>query len=248
MKINLQLNGMNSRIYFVADVHLEKDDLKKKDLFLAFVKMVKSSGGDLYVLGDLFDYWANNRRVMQDNQAVFDALSGLNRNGSKVGFLIGNRDLLLGEKMLSRYGIDFLGESKRIVLQGKSLLLTHGHLLYTNDVEFQNYRKTKWPIYRALDAFLPGFIENALAERFILKSKQVISAKESWRLQFSEETIKENFTQGIEAIICGHSHHTVIKRYDGNKYFIVLPCWDEGRGGYLSMENGDFQIKDFPEN
>ena len=237
---------MSSKIYFIADVHLERDNFKKKDLFLAFVEMVKSNGGDLFILGDLFDYWANNRRVMQDNQTVFDALSGLTRNGSKVGFLIGNRDLLLREKVLSRYGIDFLGESKRIVLQGKPLLLTHGHLLYTKDVEFQRYRKTKWPIYRALDAFLPGFIENALAERFILKSKQVISAQEPWRLQFSEEAIEENFSQDIEAIICGHSHQTVIKRYDGDKYFIVLPCWDDGRGGYLLMEDGSFQIEEFP--
>jgi len=149
--------------------------------------------------------------------------------------------------VLSRYGIDFLGESKRIGLQSKTLILTHGHLLYTSDVAFQRYRKTKWPIYRALDAFLPGFVENALAERFILKSKQVISTQEPWRLQFSEEAIKEKFNQGIEAIICGHSHHTVIKRYDDNKYFIVLPCWDDSRGGYLLMEDGDFQIKDYPE-
>ena len=239
---------MSSKIYFIADVHLERDDFKKKDLFLAFVEMVKSNGGDLFILGDLFDYWANNRRVMQDNQTIFDALSGLTRNGSKVGFLIGNRDLLLREKVLSRYGIDFLGESKKIVLQGKTLLLTHGHLLYTKDVEFQRYRKTKWPIYRMLDLVLPGCIENALAKRFILKSKQVIDSQESWRLQFSEETIKEAFNQGIEVIVCGHSHQSMIKEYDGGKHFIVLPYWNNAKGGYLCMENGGFKLEDFKSN
>lgn len=231
----------------MADVHLDRDDLQKRDLFLAFVEMIKDSGGDLFILGDLFDYWANNRKVMKDNCAVFDALSGLTQNGSKVRFLIGNRDLLLGEKVLSRYGIDYWGESKRFKLQGKNLLLTHGHLFYTNDVEFQRYRKAKWPIYRALDTILPGFIENALAKRFILKSKQVIEAQEPWRLQFSEDAIKKTFNQGIEAIICGHSHQTMIKEYDGDKFFIVLPYWTSDRGGYLSMEGGNFQIKDFPE-
>ena len=150
--------------------------------------------------------------------------------------------------MLARYGIDFLGESTKVILQGKKLLLTHGHLLYTNDLAFQRYRKTKWPIYRALDAFLPGFIENALAERFILKSKQVIKTQETWRLQFSEEAIGEIFRQGTEAIICGHSHQTMIKRYEDGHYFIVLPCWENERGGFLSMEDGSFQINDFPED
>ena len=231
----------------MADVHLDRDDLQKRDLFLAFVEMIKDSGGDLFILGDLFDYWANNRRVMKDNYAVFDSLCELTQNGSKVRFLIGNRDLLLGEKVLSRYGIDYWGESKRLKLQGKNLLLTHGHLFYTNDVEFQRYRKTKWPIYRILDTILPGFIENALAKRFILKSKQVIEAQEPWRLQFSEDAIKKTFNQGIEAIICGHSHQAMIKKYDGDKFFIVLPYWTSGRGGYLSMEGGNFQIEDFPE-
>ncbi len=236
---------MSSKSYFIADVHLERNSLRKRNLFLAFVEMVKESGGDLFILGDLFDYWANNRRVIEDNQAVFDALYVLTQNGLKVRFIIGNRDLLLGEKVLLKYGIDYLGESNRLKLQGKSLFLTHGYLLYTNDIEFQRYRKTKWPIYRLMDAVLPGFIENALAERFILKSKQVIESQESWRLQFSEEAIKETFNQGIETIICGHSHQTMIKQYDGDKHFFVLPCWTDTKGGYLCMENGDFTLEDF---
>ena len=236
---------MNSTIYFVADVHLERRNVQKRNLFLAFVEMVRENGGDLFILGDLFDYWANNRSVIREHQAVLNALCGLTQHGSKVGFLIGNRDLLLGKKVLLRYGVDYLGESSKLKLQGKSLFLTHGHLLYTDDVNFQRYRKTKWPIYRMLDRVLPGFIENALAKRFILKSKQVIDTQESWRLQFSEETIDEIFHQGVEAIVCGHSHQRVMKEYDGGKYFIVLPYWNNARGGYLCMENGGFKLEDF---
>ena len=238
---------MGLKSYFIADVHLKSDDLQKRNLFLAFVRLVKKSGGDLFILGDLFDYWANNRQVMEDNRAVFDALHELAQSGCKIGFLIGNRDLLLGKRVLSRYGIDYLGESIKLKLQGKKLFLTHGHLLYANDIEFQRYRKTKWPIYRVLDAILPGFIENSLAKRFILKSKQVIESQESWRLQFSEEAIQETFNQDIETVICGHSHQAMIKEYDGGKHFIVLPCWTDTKGGFLCMEDGSFQIKDFTE-
>ena len=135
---------MNSPVYFVADVHLDRNDTAKRSLFLSFLDTVKESRGNLYILGDLFDYWANNRRVLKDNETVLDALGELSRRGSQVGFLIGNRDLLLGEKVLSRYGIDALGESSVIDLQGKSILLTHGHLLCTDDVSFQKYRKRMW--------------------------------------------------------------------------------------------------------
>ena len=237
---------MSSRIYFVADIHLGRDDLQKRVLFLDFIRMIKDSGGDLFIMGDLFDYWANNRRVVRDNQALLDALYGLSQNGSKVGFLFGNRDLLLGGKMLSRYGIDYYGEDKELTVQGKNIFLTHGHLLCTDDVAFQRYRKTTWPIYRMLDTFLPGFIENGLAKRFILKSKQVIKKQESWRIQFSEEAIEKTFNRGNEAIICGHSHESMIRKYDGDKYFIVLPHWTHDSGGYLCMEDGDFKLEIFP--
>jgi UDP-2,3-diacylglucosamine hydrolase len=239
---------MDTRVYFIADVHLEREDSLKRDLLLSFIRMVEQSGGDLFILGDLFDYWANNRGVMEDNRVIFDALARLTRNGSTVGFLIGNRDLLLGRKVLSRYGIEYWGEQKTVAFQGKHLFLTHGHLLYTNDIAFQRYRRTKWPVYRVLDAVLPGCIENALAKRFMLKSKQVIESQESWRLQFSEDAIKDAFAQGCELIICGHSHQAMVREYDGNKYFIVLPCWTSLKGGYLAMEQGNFQVKDFPED
>ena len=237
---------MQPESYFIADIHLERGDLAKRSLFFSFVKMVREKSGDLYILGDLFDYWANNRRVMKDNRDVLAALADLVHQGSKVTFLIGNRDFLLGKKVLSRYGIDYMDEHTEVMLYGKRILLTHGHLLYTNDVNFQKYRKTKWPLYKALDAFLPGFIENALAERFILKSKRVIETQEPWRLQFSEKAIEKTFAQGNEAIICGHSHQSMFKQYDGGKYFIVLPHWTHRRGGYLCMEDGDFVLKAFP--
>jgi UDP-2,3-diacylglucosamine hydrolase len=237
---------MNSPVYFIADVHLEGNDTDKRSLFLSFLEMVKERKGNLYILGDLFDYWANNRRVMKDNKTVLNALGELSHLGSQVGFLIGNRDLLLGKKVLSRYGIDALGENRVIELQGKSILLTHGHLLCTDDVSFQKYRKRMWPFYRMLDALLPGCIENTLARLFIQRSKQVIGAQEAWRFQFSDDVIEAAFQRGIDMIICGHAHKPTVRHFDGDRSFIVLPHWTSRSGGYLYMKDGAFQVRAFP--
>ncbi len=237
---------IHTKTYFIADVHLETDDIQKRDMFLKFVSMVQYTGGDLFILGDLFDYWANNRKVKGDNHLVLDALRRLTCDGAQVTFIIGNRDLLLGARSLTPYGIAFGGECKRIMLQGKQLLLTHGHLLCTNDREFQRYRRTAWPLYRLLDAVLPGVIENALARKFMMKNKKVIALQEPWRLCFSDAAIHQAFAQGVEVIICGHSHQALMKTY-GDKYFVVLPSWTSERGGYLLMEGGYLQLMDFLE-
>lgn len=236
---------MESPIFFIADVHLDGNDKAKRDLFLSFVGMVKERRGDLYILGDLFDYWANNRRMLCDHRTVLNALCDLSGQGSKTGFLHGNRDLLLGATVLSRYGIDYLGESKRLVLQGRRILLTHGHLLLTNDEHFQRYRRAAWPVYRMLDAILPGWIENSLARRFMRRSKQVIEAQDPWRFQFPDETIRKTFAQGADMIICGHTHSPLVREYDGKNTFVVLPCWTDAKGGYLCMVDGLYEMKDF---
>ena len=236
---------MQRRSYFIADVHLEKDDGRKQDLFLSFLEMVAQDRADLYILGDLFDYWANNRQVMNDHRPVLNALHGLSRKGTKVSFLIGNRDLLLGKKVLSNYGVDYLNESSRLELQGKRLLVTHGHILLTNDVGFQRYRRTAWPVYRMLDAVLPGWIENALAKRFMLKSKKVIEAQDPWRFEFPEELIRKTLTEGVKMIICGHTHSPLVRKYDGDRAFVVLPSWTAEKGGYLCLHEGQFTVNDF---
>ena len=148
--------------------------------------------------------------------------------------------------MLSRYGIDALGESTVIEIQEKHIFLTHGHLLCTDDVAFQKYRKRMWPLYRILDTILPGCVENALAKLFIQRSKQVIEAQESWRFQFSNEVIAATFNRGIDMIICGHSHKPMVKHYDGERSFVVLPQWTADSGGYLHLKDGAFQVKAFP--
>jgi hypothetical protein len=40
----------------------------------------------------------------------------------------------------------------------------------------------------------------------------------------------------------------MIKEYDGGKHFIVLPYWNNAKGGYLCMENGGFKLEDFTSN
>jgi UDP-2,3-diacylglucosamine hydrolase len=239
---------MERENYFIADVHLDRDEAGKRELFFSFLDMVSSRGADLYILGDLFDYWANNRQVMNDHREVLNALRNLARTGSKVFFLLGNRDLLLGKTVLSRYDVACLGERTLLVLQGKRIMLTHGHLLLTNDVYFQRYRRTAWPVYRILDAVLPGWIENRLARRFMLRSKQVIDSQEPWRFQFPDETIRRTFAEGVDMIICGHTHAPLVREYDGKNTFVVLPSWNSQQGGYLCLKDGIYEVKNFVSN
>jgi UDP-2,3-diacylglucosamine hydrolase len=232
------------KTFFIADVHLDPALTERTHCISSFLTMVHAERGELYILGDFFDYWANNRTVVNNNRAVLQQLKELVTEGCSVSMLIGNRDLLLSQRALSRFGITFLGEETEISLDGKRLLLTHGHMLCTMDEKFQRYKQRAWPVYRVLDSMLPGFIENYLAKKFILKSKQVIQAQDQTRFQFSPAAMHEHFQRGVDIIICGHAHKPLHEVF-GNNHLYALPAWDNDTGGYLVYNQGDFSFMKF---
>jgi UDP-2,3-diacylglucosamine hydrolase len=229
-----------AKVFFVADTHLDWRRPRRTALFLSFLDTVRAEGGDLYILGDLFDYWANNRVVFRRNHEVLEAIRCLTQVGQRVALLFGNRDLLLRERYLGRYGIRFLGETATVVEQDLTIFLAHGHTLCADDIQFQNYRRRTWPLYRALDRVLPGSIENHLAERFIFESKMAIEAQGQSRFQLSETSIRRRFDEGAHAVICGHSHRADHTVYEGGKLLFVLPAWSDKQGGYLVLNEGRF--------
>jgi len=227
--------------FFIADVHLDRAYPERKKMLLSFLNMLHTSGGDLYILGDFFDFWATNKAVLHDNQEVLSRLKELTARGSKIYMLIGNRDILLQQKALTPFGITFLGERATITLDTKKIFLTHGHELCTMDVKFQRYKKSAWPIYRFLDKILPGWIENYLAGKFIITSKKVIHSQDQSRFQFSTAVVAELFGRGVDVIICGHAHKAAAKTFD-EKLFYTLPAWDRDSGGYLQYHEGTFAL------
>lgn len=233
------------KTYFIADVHLNSAFSDHEKLFLSFLTMIGAEQGDLYVLGDLFDFWANNKAVIAANRRVLDRMKQLTDHDSRIYLLIGNRDLLINQKVLSQFGIVFLGEQITIRLDDKNVFLTHGHLLCTLDIKFQRYKKRVWPLFRFFDKIMPGPIENYLAQKFILKSKKVITSQNPARFQFSRTAIKDCFQHGHDIIICGHAHNSMMERF-GEKIFYALPAWNKHKGGYVLNYKGLFSLCEFP--
>jgi len=233
-----------TKTFFIADVHLGSDYPEKTSLLLSFMDLVQREGGDLYILGDLFDYWANNKKILNDNAPVLTGLQALASCGSRVGLLYGNRDFLISEKSLAPYGIDFLGEEKEIILDKKRVFLAHGHTLCLGDIQFLRYKERVWPLFRRLDRVLPGFIENFLAKKFILKSKEVIESQEQSRFQFTMDLVRDYFSDGIDTVICGHGHRKEEHHLKQHSFY-ALPAWENARGHYLLHAGGDFGYHEF---
>jgi len=233
-----------NKTYFISDVHLTIDPDPKRKLFISFLEMVIKQQADLYILGDFFDFWANNKNILMRYNNVLSKLEALTSQGSKVGFLIGNRDFLVTKKTLKNYGIAYLGEETKILLGSKKIFLAHGHTLCRSDIKFLKYKEKVWPLFRFLDKFLPGIIENYIANKFILKSKKVIAGQAAENFEITLDLLKHHFKSGIDTIICGHIHKLEENIIDGKEFF-SLPAWEDDKGCYLLFENNTFNISHF---
>lgn len=231
-------------LFFIADVHLSRENTPRHNLVISFLDMVLRQAGDLYILGDLFEFWANNRSLISSYLQLLNKLKALTSAGLRVAFIYGNRDFLLDARTLSCFGIEFLGEEAVIDLGDRRLLLTHGYTLCAGDRAFMRYKQTVWPLFRFLDRILPGPVENYLALKCIARSKQVIGSQDKSRLQFSEQVLSAHFQQGIKVIICGHAHRLETRRY-GSNLFYALPHWQDATGNYLLCSQEQFTLHEF---
>ena len=233
-----------SRTLFLADIHLQRDNKARERLFATFMDRHLSPGDGLFILGDLFDYWANNATVFHAYAWVFDQLRLMARSGCRIGQLIGNRDFLLRRQMVESYGIEYLGEEAEINAGGKRLFLAHGHTLCLSDTRFLRYRARMWPVFRALDRILPGCIENRLAVKFQQQSKKVILGQEQSRFMFTRSALEEKFRAGFDCVICGHTHRQE-SFCEGPHCFYALPAWSDDTGNYLEFTHGELKLRTF---
>lgn len=100
---------------FVSDLHLraERPDLSGR--FFSFLENTADRGVDaLFILGDLFEYWIGDDDLDDAfNRSVAWQLRQLVTHGTRVFFLAGNRDFLVGPRFAAETGIELLPDTKK---------------------------------------------------------------------------------------------------------------------------------------
>jgi UDP-2,3-diacylglucosamine hydrolase len=126
---------------FISDLHLATDRPRIVEQFLAFLAGPARSATALYVLGDLFEYWAGDDDLDDPlNERVAREFAALSCAGTALAFMHGNRDLLVGREFARRSGARLLEDPTLVDLHGTPTLLMHGDTLCTDDVEYQKFR------------------------------------------------------------------------------------------------------------
>lgn len=125
----------------ISDLHLSHGHQVSTDLFLRFAAEVAPKAEALYILGDLFEYWAGDDDLDDPfHQRIAGTLRGLADKGTRIFIMHGNRDFLMSKKLAAACSAALLADPTLLDLYGTPTLLTHGDALCTDDVDYQRFR------------------------------------------------------------------------------------------------------------
>ena len=222
-----------SHTLFISDLHLSADHPHSIAAFQRFIATLSPQAEALYILGDLFEYWAgDDDRSDSFNAKVVGALHDLAKQGVKIYLMHGNRDLLMGDTLAQAAGATLLDDPTLLDLYGTPTLISHGDKLCTDDVEYQQFRA------QVHDAtFQKNFLAQPLAARkaYIAQLRKQSEAakqtKESAIMDVNDAAVAALLREHrYPRLIHGHTHRP--KRHehmvDGHRCERwVLSDWDQ---------------------
>ena len=233
---------------FISDLHLNQDRPDITKAFLNFLENTACKAEKLYILGDLFEAWIGDDDQNEFISEIQNALIRINKT-TKVLFMHGNRDFLIGPDFASSAGMKILTDPVVEEMFGDPVLLMHGDLLCTEDVDYQKFRKVSRDI-----KWQKEFLSKPLAERRIIAqnlrgaSKEATGKKKEEIMDVSEcEVIKIIQESSVSLLIHGHTHrpnsHSIaLEKHTAKR--IVLGDWDE-YGWYVWMDSNSCELNKF---
>jgi UDP-2,3-diacylglucosamine hydrolase len=243
-------------IYFISDAHLgfknTEEETGKRRKLLGFLEFLETSGNtrELYVLGDLFDFWFEWYHVIPKYWfPILHKLKKLVESGINVTLITGNHDFHTGSYLEKEIGIRCIDEFHDFEIGSKRFFAAHGDGLAKKD---RGYRFIKRIIRHRLSIFLyktfiPADLGMQIA-RWTSKSSRKLNRfeKQSWSEEYYKFA-KEKFDEGFDYVILGHIHYPMIREEENNgKTYVNCGDWIK-HFTYAVYDGSRLMLKDYTE-
>ena len=205
------------KIYFISDIHLglypaEKSALRERVL-VNWLDSIKEDASELYLLGDIFDFWHEYKHVVPRGFTRFlGKIAELSDKGVKLHYFIGNHDLWVYNYLPTEIGLTVYKHHVTRDINGKSFFIGHGDGIGPGD---KGYKLMKWGFTNKLLQWLFARIHPnasmAFGKRWSKSSryaKGIIAEPyrgddKEFQVIFARETLqKEHF----DFFVFGHRH------------------------------------------
>jgi len=243
----LHLTNFNT-LYFLSDAHFGaplgvKEEIKREN-FCDFGASIASPDNYLFILGDLFDFWFEWRKVIPKGSfGILYHLAKWQEMGLKMYYLAGNHDFRLGGFLEKEIGISTYMNTLDFTAEDKKFHLFHGDGVQKSDVGYRILKKVfRNPLNQWLFLALHPDIGIALADWSSSKSRESNLLKnpskaENDYIEYAEKQI----TGGADYVLMGHTHRPLVHRFDKGCY-INTGNWYRAFS-YAKFEKGELRLE-----
>ena len=245
--------------YFISDLHLGakymRDELDRERRVCRFLDSIKDDAAELYLLGDILDYWYEYKYVVPRGYIRFlGKLAELADAGVKLTWVTGNHDVWLFDYLRDQLNMTVLNGHTVIQSQGKKILISHG-----DDVGEQPamYRFTRWCFYNKVCQWLyaaihprwtypiaTGWSNENRTRRDPHQQHAISERAASHLLDFSRDYYRQH--PDVDAFVYGHIH--LARVTDGDDILppvIFLGEWISLNSYVVLDRSGAFSLKFF---
>ncbi len=131
-----------SKYYFISDAHLGLhpvgESIEREKLLVSWLDSIKNDVRELFLVGDIFDFWHEYKRVVPKGFVRFlGKLAEISDTGAKIHFFTGNHDIWAYDYFTREIGMQI--HRKHIVreINGFRLFIGHGDGLGSGDTGYK---------------------------------------------------------------------------------------------------------------
>ena len=224
------------KIYFLSDFHLgvpdQQTSLSREKRIVAFLDAIKEDACMVFVLGDLFDFWFEYRKVVPKGYVrILGKLAELTDKGIAVHFFVGNHDMWMSGYFESELNIPVYFQERSYEFNGKKFIIGHGDGLGPGD---QGYKLLKTvfrnPFCQFLFGLIPPAVGISIAEYFSRKSRiatgntedHFLGEDKEWLIQYCKSVLAKD---QVDFFIFCHRHLPIDVELNTTSRYINLGDW-----------------------
>ena len=240
-----------TKTYFLSDFHLGAKYIdnprKQEQRIVSFFESIRNDAKEIYLLGDILDYWFEYRYVVPKGYVrFFGKIAELADSGIKIYWFIGNHDIWIFDYLPSELGVEIVDGSQIKQIDGKTFFIAHGDGLGDESRSFRMLR---------------AFFRNRFCQRLYagIHPRWTVPFALNWSrsnrvngedrpfgcdepLQRFVTNYKED--QKIDYFVFGHRHVAVDKSIGNNSRLIILGDWIK-LYSYAVYDGNDLRLQFF---
>ncbi len=212
--------------------------------------MVAADAGAIFLLGDIFDFWFEYKRVVPKGFVRFQGkLAELADRGIKLYIFTGNHDMWMYDYFPREFGIEVYHDPIELNINRHKFIVGHGDGLGPGDNQYKKLKKIfRNKLSQRLFAMLHPGIGVGLAHKWSRKSRLANTNHEETFHGDDEHLLvycrEQEAQQHHDYYIFGHRHLVLDMAVADNSRYLNPGDWVT-QANYIVYDGHDCQLKAF---